>query len=97
MTDVTSQEQPTLNEQIAHLINAVAPQPVTMADFSRELGRCLGRPSLLPVPGPVLQVLLGDGSKVVLEGQRVESERLDGLGFSFCYPDLISSLAAATS
>ena len=33
----------------------------------RELGRCLGRPSLLPVPGPVLQVLLGDGSKVVLE------------------------------
>ena len=52
------------------VINAVAPQPVTMADFSRELGRCLGRPSLLPVPGPVLQVLLGDGSKVVLEGQR---------------------------
>ena len=79
------------------VINAVAPQPVTMADFSRELGRCLGRPSLLPVPGPVLQVLLGDGSKVVLEGQRVESERLDGLGFSFRYPDLVSSLAAATS
>ena len=79
------------------VINAVAPQPVTMADFSRELGRCLGRPSLLPVPGPVLQVLLGDGSKVVLEGQRVESERLDALGFSFRYPDLASSLVAATS
>ena len=79
------------------VINAVAPQPVTMAVFSRELGRCLGRPSLLPVPGPVLQVLLGDGSKVVLEGQRVESERLEALGFSFRYPDLVSSLAAATS
>jgi hypothetical protein len=79
------------------VINAVAPEPVTMTAFSRELGRSLGRPSLLPVPGPVLQVLLGDGAKVVLEGQRVESERLDQLGFSFRYPDLAASLAAATS
>ena len=55
------------------------------------------RDSLLPVPGPVLQVLLGDGAKVVLEGQQVQSERLDSLGFSFRYPDLSSALAAATS
>jgi len=51
----------------------------------------------LPVPAPVLQVLLGDGAKVVLEGQQVDSERLDALNFSFRYPDLASALAAATS
>ena len=68
-----------------------------MGDFARQLGRSLGRPSLLPVPGPVLQVLLGDGAQVVLEGQQVHSERLEGLGFSFRYPDLVSALAAATS
>ena len=79
------------------VVNAVAPQPVSMARFAQELGRCLGRPSLLPVPGPVLQVLLGDGAKVVLEGQQVASERLEGLGFSFRYPDLPTALAAATS
>ena len=79
------------------VVNAVAPQPVSMARFAQELGRCLGRPSLLPVPGPVLQVLLGDGAKVVLEGQQVASERLEGLGFSFRYPDLPAALAAATS
>ena len=79
------------------VVNAVAPQPVSMARFAQELGRCLGRPSLLPVPGPVLQVLLGDGAKVVLEGQQVASERLEGLGFSFRYPDLQAALAAATS
>ena len=79
------------------VVNAVAPQPVSMARFAQELGRCLGRPSLLPVPGPVLQGLLGDGAKVVLEGQQVASDRLAELGFSFRYPDLPAALAAATS
>ena len=78
-------------------VNGVAPQPVSMTEFCRELGRSLGRPSLLPVPAPVLQMLLGDGASVVLEGQQVGSERLETLGFSFRYPDLPSALAAATS
>ena len=85
------------DSQWTGVINAVAPEPVSMATFSKSLGRSLGRPSLLPVPGPVLQVLLGDGAKVVLEGQQVASERLDELGFSFRYPDLAAALAAATS
>jgi uncharacterized protein (TIGR01777 family) len=79
------------------VVNAVAPEPVSMTVFSKQLGRSLNRPSLLPVPGPVLQLLLGDGAKVVLEGQQVASERLDSLGFSFRYPTLASALAAATS
>ena len=77
--------------------NAVGPQPVTMAAFTAELGRTLGRPNLLPVPAPLLQVLLGDGAKVVLEGQRVASQRLQALGFQFQYPELSAALAAATS
>ena len=85
------------DSQWTGVINAVAPEPVSMSTFSKSLGRSLGRPSLLPVPGPVLQVLLGDGAKVVLEGQQVASERLDELGFSFRYPDLAAALAAATS
>jgi NAD dependent epimerase/dehydratase family enzyme len=52
---------------------------------------------LLPVPAPVLQLLLGDGAQVVLEGQQVRPERLLAQGFSFNYPDLNGALAAATS
>lgn len=78
-------------------INAVAPEPVSMADFASGLGRCLGRPSLLPVPGPVLQLLLGDGAQVVLDGQRVCSSRLEELAFSFRCSTLAAALAAATS
>jgi len=85
------------DKAMSGVVNAVAPEPVSMAVFSKQLGRSLGRPSLLPVPGPVLQVLLGDGAKVVLEGQQVGSERLQGLGFSFRYPTVASALDAATS
>ena len=77
--------------------NATAPNPATMAMFCQALGRALGRPSLLPVPGPLLQLLLGDGAAVVLEGQKVLPERLQQQGFNFCYPDLAAALAAATS
>ena len=85
------------DQSLNGVINAVAPEPVSMAAFSKQLGRSLGRPSLLPVPGPVLHVLLGDGAKVVLEGQQVCSERLESIGFSFRYPTLASALDAATS
>ena len=85
------------DEAWSGVVNAVAPEPVSMARFAQELGRCLGRPSLLPVPGPVLQVLLGDGAKVVLEGQQVVSARLEELGFSFRFPDLASAIAVSTN
>mgnify|MGYP006270067391 CR=1 FL=1 len=77
--------------------NAVAPEPCSMAVFAAALGRCLGRPSLLPVPGPLLQLLLGDGAKVVLEGQKVLPSRLLQQGFAFRDADLSAALAAATS
>jgi len=78
-------------------LNGTAPNPVTMAAFCATLGRVLARPSLLPVPAPVLQLLLGDGARVVLEGQRVLPRRLQALGFGFRYPELSAALAAATS
>ncbi|MEB3354576.1 MAG: TIGR01777 family oxidoreductase [Cyanobacteriota bacterium] len=77
--------------------NAVGPQPCTMAGFSTALGRCLGRPSLLPVPAPMLQLLLGDGARVVLEGQQVLPRRLQEQGFAFEDGELSAALAAATS
>ncbi len=77
--------------------NAVAPEPVRMADFARCLGEVLGRPSLLPVPAPVLRMMLGDGAAVVLEGQRVLPQRLLEQGFHFESPELSAALVASTS
>ncbi len=83
------------NRQWSGVINGVSPEPIRMIDFASLLGEVLGRPSFLPVPGPVLKILLGDGARVVLEGQCVKSERLKRLGFSFDYPDLRTALLSS--
>jgi len=42
-------------------------------------------------------VVLGDGARVVLEGQQVLPQRLLAQGFPFQYANLSAALAAATS
>ena len=82
------------DKQCEGIINAVAPNPIQMSGFSHTLGKTLGRPNLVAVPGPLLKLLLGDGAKLVLEGQKVISKRLEG--FQFKYPKLINALEAIT-
>ena len=83
-----------VDKKYSGVFNAVAPMPVLMRDFSKTLGKCLNRPNLLPVPGAVLKILLGDGAKVVLEGQKVISNKLNN--FSFKYPLLEKAIVAST-
>ncbi|MBO8218328.1 TIGR01777 family oxidoreductase [Prochlorococcus marinus] len=83
-----------VDKKYSGVFNAVAPNPVLMKDFSKTLGKCLNRPNLLPVPGAVLKILLGDGSKVVLEGQKVISKKLRN--FNFKYPLLEKAISAST-
>ncbi len=83
-----------VDKKYSGVFNAVAPKPVLMKDFSKTLGKCINRPNLLPVPGAVLKLLLGDGAKVVLEGQKVISNKLKN--YNFKYPLLEKAIYAAT-
>jgi uncharacterized protein (TIGR01777 family) len=72
--------------------NLSAPNPLTNAEFSRALGRVLGRPSFLPTPTPVLRLLFGEMATVLLDGQRALPVRLLDLGFTFRFPEAESAL-----
>ena len=76
------------NSSWSGVINGVAPNPVRMKEFAYSLGKELGRPSLLAVPGPILKLILGDGARVVLEGQNVQSQRFKKLKFKFKFPTI---------
>jgi len=78
--------------EIEGVYNATAPNPVRMADLSHSLGEVMHRPSWLPVPGFAIEALLGDGSIVVLEGQKVLPKRTVETGFDYRYPNLQSAL-----
>lgn len=80
-------------EGIRGAVNAVAPQPLTNAQFTHTLGRVLGRPTLLPLPAPVVRAALGEmGEEMLLKGAQVVPARLTAAGFPFLYPDLEGAL-----
>lgn len=51
--------------------NAVSPYPVTNAEFSKALGKRLGRPAILPAPAFAIKKVLGEMSTIVLDGAKV--------------------------
>ncbi|MEG5172580.1 thylakoid membrane protein ThyD [Microcoleus sp. B3-D7] len=76
------------NSQVQGVLNATAPNPVRMNELCQTLGEVLKRPSWLPVPGFALEMLLGDGAKLVLEGQKVLPKQTLASGFQYQYPTL---------
>ena len=75
--------------------NASAPHPVRNREFTRELGKALGRPAVLPLPGFVLKLILGDMSRLLLTGQRALPAKAQAEGFRFQHEHLESALVAA--
>jgi uncharacterized protein (TIGR01777 family) len=82
----------TETEEAEGIYNVASPNPVTNAEYSRILGRVMGRPSFLPVPEFALKLLLGEVSALVLEGRPVSVKKIQTLGFAFRFPELEEAL-----
>lgn len=81
------------NEKIGGVVNATAPEPVTNRTFATALGRAMKRPSLVPLPGFVLQVVFGRmAEEVMLNGQKVRPKRAIDSGYVFRHPDIDGAL-----
>ncbi|MBF2056251.1 MAG: TIGR01777 family protein [Cyanobacterium sp. T60_A2020_053] len=77
------------NNNIEGTFNATAPFPVTMNNLCEKLGEVMKRPSWLPVPSFALELLLGEGAKVVLEGQKVLPEKTtEVINYNYQYPEI---------
>lgn len=84
------------NESIRGAVNAVSPQPVTNAEFTKTLGDVLYRPTFLPLPEFAVSMVFGEmGDALLLASARVLPKRLEDAGFEFKYPDLKSALEKA--
>jgi uncharacterized protein len=76
-------------------VNAVAPEPVRNADYSKALARVLHRPALVPVPSFGPRLLLGkQGARELAEAnQRVVPTKLQTLGHRFRRAGVDAALA----
>lgn len=86
------------NDSLRGPLNAVAPQAVTNAEFTRTLARVLHRPAYFRVPAFALRLAMGDmANELLLASQRVEPAVALASGFRFEYPQLHSALGRALS
>jgi len=71
-------------------VNLTAPNPVMNKEFTKSLGKALGRPTILPIPSFGPKILLGPelGQALALDSQRVLPKVLESEGFEFAHPKL---------
>ncbi|MDR3610903.1 MAG: TIGR01777 family oxidoreductase [Ignavibacteriaceae bacterium] len=85
-----------LENELAGEINGTSPNPVTMKEFARTLGKVLHRPSFLSVPEFIIKLAVGEGAESILSSLRVMPQKLIKNSFKFKYehlePALISLL-----
>ncbi|MDX9910385.1 MAG: TIGR01777 family oxidoreductase [Phycisphaerales bacterium] len=93
-------ERAILDEAMRGVYVASAPQPVSQAEFSRELRRVAGGLARFGIAPPAPQLLVRLGARLVLRtdpelalyGRRVVSKRLREEGFAFDFPSLRGAL-----
>jgi len=73
-------------------VKLTAPNPVQNRDFSRAIGKILGRSSWMPATGFTVRLVLGEFGSVMLKGQGVLPQRLMETGFRFQYPEIEEAL-----
>lgn len=71
------------NDAINGPLNGSAPAPQTNKAFTAVLGKVLGRPSWLPVPGFALKLGLGPVADMLTKGQRVVPAKAQQHGYQF--------------
>jgi NAD dependent epimerase/dehydratase family enzyme len=82
-----------LEDSIRGPFNLVTPEPVTNRDFTRTLGRVLGRPTITPAPAFALRLALGEmADATLLASTRVRPAILEETGYTFRFPTLEEAL-----
>ena len=79
-------------EELSGGINITSPNPLTNAEFTRALGRAVGRPAVFSVPRFALRIMQGDLSDVVLSSLRMDPQRMLQSGFEFSQPEIDGAL-----
>ena len=92
LEDLAALFQFAVESQVRGPLNAVAPNPVTNSDFTRELAHALRRPAVFPVPEFALKMLFGEMADVLLASQRVAPAAAEAAGFRFRFPQLAPAL-----
>lgn len=77
---------------VAGPLVAAAPAPARNRDLAHAIGEVLHRPSVLPVPRSMIELVLGELAGAVTASQRALPRKALAGGFRFRYPELVPAL-----
>jgi uncharacterized protein (TIGR01777 family) len=82
-----------LNNELEGVYNGVAPTPESNKDLTEWVAKVLGKPFFMPrVPKFLLKLFLGEMHIIVIESQRVSSQKIEDEGFNFQFYKLPAAL-----
>ncbi|HKI78194.1 MAG TPA: TIGR01777 family oxidoreductase, partial [Ignavibacteriaceae bacterium] len=64
------------NKNIKGPVNASSPNPVTMNQFAKTLGKVLHRPAIFKVPEFALKIAVGEGAVSIVSSLRIKPQKL---------------------
>ena len=80
-------------ETVEGPVNVGSPNPMTNAEYTKVLGKVLGRPTVLPLPAPAARIMLGEvADALLLASQRMQPAKLEATGYAFRHPRLEGAL-----
>ena len=79
-------------DSISGPLLGTSPNPARNIDFTKALGRALGRWTILPMPRWQLRILVGQVAEVLCGSQRCLPRRTESTGFAFRHPELEPAL-----
>lgn len=80
-------------ESLSGPVNFVTPDPPTNREFTKTLGKVLGRPTILPMPGFAARLVIGEmADALLLSSARVLPKKLLETGYDFRFPKLEPAL-----
>jgi len=86
-----------LTADVSGPVNIAAPETITNAGITKVLGSVMKRPTLFPVPGFALKLLLGEMAQVLLlNSKRVVPSALADAGFRWEYATAEAAVREAT-
>ncbi|MDM8526536.1 TIGR01777 family oxidoreductase [Desulfococcaceae bacterium HSG8] len=80
------------NREISGPFNFTAPRPTRNRDMAKTLGKILKRPAVMPAPGFMIRLVMGEFGTSILYSQRAIPDRLSDYGFDFKYPDIETAI-----
>jgi len=80
------------NEFINGPVNFTAPKPLRNKEFYQALAAANKRPYWFPTPAPFINLVLGEMSILITEGQYVLPQKALDQGFNFTFPNLKTAL-----